>query len=219
MADSAKLEVQKRTVTGKAVKQLRREGLIPGNVSNHNGQPIPVQLQAHELQRFMKEHPRTTLIKLAIPGMREQTALLGHVQREPVSGKIQHVDFLQVDVRTKVRARIPIQVMGESTAVKNGEGIVLQLVNDLEVEALPGDLPSVIVVDVTGLPDVGNTMHVGDLFLPNGVNFVHAAPEEPVVKIGHTKHAEAEAAAEVPGPEASEAAEESGREHEMMAAE
>lgn len=219
MPDQATLQAQRRTVTGKAVKRLRKQGLIPGNVSNHSGEPIPIQMEEHEFERFIKTHPRTQLIKLKIPGARDQTTLVGHVQREPVSGAIQHVDFLQVQMNQPIRARIPIHPMGESTAVKNGDGIVLQLINDLEVEALPADLPDVIVVDITGLPDVGNTMQVKDLVLPRGVSFTHANPEEPVVRIGHTKRAEAEAAEEVPGPEAAAAAEESGRTHEMMAAE
>lgn len=219
MADKARLEVQKRTVTGKQVKQLRRQGLIPGNLSGLKGDTIPIQVDQHELARFMKEHPRTALVGIAISGSPEQTAMIGKVQREPVSGKIQHVDFQHVEMNQPVRTRIPLHIMGESTAVKNGEGIVLQLINDLEVEALPANLPEVIVVDVTGLPDVGNTMTVADLALPRGVSLVHATPEESVVRIGHTKRAEAEAAAEVPGPEAAAAAEESGREHDMMAAE
>lgn len=218
MADKATLPVQKREVTGKQVKQLRRNGLIPGNLAGLKGETLPIQINEHELARFMKEHPRTTLVAVAIPGVPEQMAMIGKVQREPVSGKIQHVDFMHVEMNQPVRARIPLHIMGESTAVKNGEGIVLQLLNDLEVEALPADLPEVIVVDVTGLPDVGNTMLVGDLALPRGVHLVHATAEEPVVRIGHTKRAEAEAAAEVPQAEAAEAAEESGREHDMMAA-
>lgn len=218
MADKATLHVQRREVTGKKVKQLRRAGVIPGNLSGLKGDAIPIQVDAHELVRFMKEHPRTALVGVAIPGSPEQTAMIGNLQREPVSGKIQHVEFMHVEMNQPVRARIPLRVMGESTAVKNGEGIVLQLLNDLEVEALPADLPEVIVVDVTGLPDVGNTMQVGDLALPRGVSLVHTTAEEPVVRIGHVRRAEAEAAAEVPQAEASEAAEESGREHDAMEA-
>ncbi len=218
MADKATLNAQKREVSGKKVKQLRRKGIIPANLSGLAGAPIPIQVDEHDLTRFFKDHPRATLVGVAIAGMPEQTAMIGSIQREPVGQKIQHVEFRHVEMNQPMRARVPFRVMGESTAVKNGEGIVLLLLQDLEVEALPANIPEVIVVDVTGLPDVGNMMHVGDLFLPHGVNAVHANAEEPVVRIGHVKRAEAEAAAQAPEGEASAAAAESGKEHDAMAA-
>jgi large subunit ribosomal protein L25 len=207
MADQATLQAQRRTVTGKAVKRLRRQGLIPANLQHHDGEPIAIQIEGHEFERFIKTHSRTTLINLKIPGAPQQTTLVGHVQREPVSGAIQHVEFVQVLMNQPIRAKIPIHMTGESAAVKNGDGIMLQLMNDLEVEALPANLPPAIVVDITGLAEVGNSMQVGDLSLPRGVTLVHATPEEPIVRIGHVRRAEVEEAEAAPAAEGAAAEE------------
>lgn len=220
MADQVKMQAQRRTVMGKAVKQLRRQGIIPANISGQDSTPTPIQVDRGELERFMKDHQRATLIRMALPGAADQTALIGRVQRDPVSGKILHVDFMHIEMNQPIRTRIPIHLMGESTAVKNGDGMALTVINDVEVEALPADIPEVIVVDITGLADVGDTMYVRDLALPPGVRLAHANLDEPLVKIVHVRRAEAEAAAAAPaGEAASQAAEESGRTHDAMAAE
>src|SRR5947209_7406295 len=107
MADQATLQAEKRTVMGKAVKRLRKEGLIPANVANNDGAPTAIQIDRHELERFMKTHGRTTLIRLTITGAPEQTTMIAHVQREPVSGQIQHVDFLHVQMNQLMHTRVP----------------------------------------------------------------------------------------------------------------
>src|SRR5690348_4953852 len=120
MAEKATLKAQKREVSGKKVKQLRRKGIIPANLSGLKGAPIPIQIDERDLVRFFKEHPRATLVGVAVAGMSEQTTMIGSIQREPVGRKIQHIEFMHVEMNQPVRTRVPIQVMGESTAVKNG---------------------------------------------------------------------------------------------------
>ncbi len=166
MAEQAKLQVQKRTVLGKAVKQLRRQGVIPANLTGRHSEPVAIQVDRTALERFMKDHGRTTLINMAIPGTAEQTAMIAHVQREPVSGKIQHVDFMQIEMNQPMKVRVPIHVEGESPAVKSGDGILLHLRNDIEVEALPSDLPESLTIDVSGLEKVDDAVYMRDINLP-----------------------------------------------------
>ncbi len=202
MADQATLPAQKRSVLGKAVKQLRRQGLIPANITGRKSDPMAIQVEGAAFERFMKEHSRTTLIRMAIPGVPAQTALIGHVQREPVSGKIQHVDFLQVELDQQMRTRVPIRVAGESPAVKSGEGILLHLHNEIEIEALPSDLPNALEIDVSGLEQVDDAAYVRDIRLPARVKLAHANPDDVVVKVVVTRAAiEEVAAAAAPAPE------------------
>jgi len=169
---------------------------------------VAIQVDRTALERFMKDHGRTTLINMAIPGTSEQTAMIAHVQREPVSGKIQHVDFMQIEMNQPMKVRVPIHVEGESPAVKSGDGILLHLRNDIEVEALPTDLPESLTIDVSGLEKVDDAVYMRDLKLPQGVQHVHMSPDEPLIKVVVTRAAIEEAAAEAaPAPEA-EAAEE-----------
>jgi large subunit ribosomal protein L25 len=209
MADTVQLWAERRTVTGKKVKQLRRKGILPANITGHHMSPVAIQVEGHALERLLKENARTTLIKLTIAsgdGNTEQTALIGRVQRHPVSRAIEHVDFLHVEMNQAMRVRVPLHTEGESAAVKNGDGILLHLLNDLEVEALPADLPQAITVDVSGLANVDDALYVRDLRLPPRVKLVHSEPDEPVIKVVVTRAAIEEAAAEAPAAEAAEAA-------------
>ncbi len=207
MAEQAKLQVQKRTVLGKAVKQLRRQGVIPANLTGRHSEPTAIQVDRTALERFMKDNGRTTLIKMAIPGTAEQTAMIAHVQREPVSGKIQHVDFMQIEMNQPMKVRVPIHVEGESPAVKSGDGILLHLRNDIEVEALPADLPESLTIDVSGLEKVDDAVYLRDLKLPPRVQHVHMSPDEPLIKVVVTRAAIEEAAAEAAPAAEAEAAE------------
>jgi large subunit ribosomal protein L25 len=196
MAEQAKLQVQMRTVLGKAVKQLRRQGVIPANLTGRHSEPVAIQVDRTALERFMKAHGRTTLIGMAISGAAEQTAMIAHVQREPVSGKIQHVDFLQVEMNQPMKVRVPIHVEGEAPAVKNGDGILLHLRNDIEVEALPSNLPEALTIDVSALEKVDDAVYVRDLKVPPRVQLVHMSPDEPLIKVAVTRAAIEEAAGE-----------------------
>jgi large subunit ribosomal protein L25 len=163
----------------------------------------------------MKAHGRTTLIKMRIPGAPEKTTLIAHVQREPVSGKIQHVDFLHVEMNQPMKVRVPIHVVGESSAVKSGDGILLHLHTDIEVEALPADLPEALDIDISGLENVDDAAYVRDLKLPPRVKLTHVTPEEPVVKVVVTRTAIEEAAEVAAAPAPEGAAAEAGAQTEQ----
>jgi large subunit ribosomal protein L25 len=199
MAEQVELQAEKRTVTGKAVRNLRRVGVLPANLTGRKQEAQAIQVDAHEFEKLLKAHGRTTIIKLAIaPSSQTQNAVIGRVSRDPISGAIEHIDFRHVVMTEVMRARVPLHVVGESPAVKAREGILLHLLNDLEVEALPANLPEAIEVDVSSLGAVDAAIYVKDLTLPEKVKVITDA-EEPVIKVTQTRAAVEEAAtAEAP---------------------
>ncbi|GAB4478518.1 MAG: 50S ribosomal protein L25/general stress protein Ctc [Anaerolineae bacterium] len=183
MSEMISLEAAKRDIVGKQVRQLRREGLVPVVVYGPDFESLSLQVDARELRSVLKEAGGTHIINLKV-GRETINTLARSVQRDPIRGDILHVDFYRVDLKRPIRAEVSVVVVGESPVVESGEGMVLHLLNNIEVEALPTNLPSHLEVDVSALNEIGATIYVRDLALPEGVE-VHADPDEPVVKIDY----------------------------------
>lgn len=187
MATQAALSADPRTITGKAVRHLRRQGILPANLTGHGNSPLAIQVQAVDVDRMLKAFGRTTVIQLSVSSLdARRTAMLGAVQRDPISGAIKHIDFIQVDMTQKMRASITLHLAGDAAATKNGAGMVLQLLNQIEVEALPDDLPDTIELDISGLAQVDDAIYVRDVKLPAGVVAL-ADPDGAIVRIAHTR--------------------------------
>jgi len=101
---------------------------------------------------------------------------------DPVSGKPLHVDFRQVNLKEKVTANIPIEIIGESPAIKEKDGVLVTPLDEIEVEALPTDLPESIQVDISGLANIGDSITVADLKVGDKVE-IQTDPETPIVLI------------------------------------
>lgn len=183
MSDQVNLTVERRTVMGKQVKHLRREGKMPANLYGQNQESIPLTVDTHELETVFKHHGPSTLYRLRIrPDGTEQAALVRHVQREPVTGAIEHVDFLHVSMTETIRARIPIRLVGEAPAVTLDKGVLLHPTDTIEVEALPSDLPQFVDVDISGMTELNSSLYVRDLTFPSGVTPLTTA-DDAVVSI------------------------------------
>lgn len=199
MPDQVNLSAQRRTITGKKVRQLRREGKMPANLYGGKGDSVPIQVNTHELETLFKHHGPTTLYRLVIsPDGLEQTALVRHVQREAVTGAIEHVDFLHVAMDHPIHARIPVRLTGEAPAVRSEGGVLLHPLDTIEVEALPADLPEHIDVDISGLTELNSSLALRDLKLPTRIKLL-TSEEETVVSVAapRTPTAEAEVPAEL----------------------
>lgn len=169
------LKAAPRTVLGKKVKQLRREGFIPGVVYGAAlEEPISVQVDARELRKVLQEAGVSHLIDLRIEGRsRPVNVLVRDVQRDPVRQTLLHVDFLAVRMDETVRIEVPIHLTGEPAPVAQNIALVSQVLEEIEVEALPAHLPSEIEVDVTDLlKEVGDVLTVADLPVPEGVEII-----------------------------------------------
>lgn len=217
MTQRAIIQVQKREALGKAVKILRRQGLVPGNLYGKGIASQPVQMNAHELTRFIATHGPATLIDLHLDGNKKgETVMLAQIQREAVSHAIQHVDFLHIQMSKPMRLHIPIRIEGEAPAVTRENGVLLHILESVEVEALPAKLPEALSLDISDMAELKSIRHVSDLQIPPDVTLLTSL-EEVIIKIEAPRTLEVPeevpaAEAAVPEPPAAEppAASESG---------
>lgn len=200
-----KLTVEKRKVLGKKVTKLRKMGILPANIYGKNIKSLAVQVPQKEFDKVFKEVGETGLVEIEVNG-EIKPVLIHNVQFNPLTRLTLHADFYQVDLKQKVKAIVPVTAVGEAKAVAEKVGILLQPLAEVEVEALPVDLPEHIEVDVSPLAVIDEQITVGDLKLPEGVS-VLSDPSQIVVKIAEliTKEAEEQAATETAAAEAAKA--------------
>ncbi|MGB9668997.1 MAG: 50S ribosomal protein L25 [Anaerolineales bacterium] len=191
--EQIELKATKREVTGKQVKALRREGKLPAIIYGRHLSPLPILLDLHDASRALPGITSSQLITVNVDG-NKHTVLVREKQRHPVQGKLIHVDFLAVSMTEKLRANVLIEIEGEAPAVKNFGAVVVPVLEEVEVECLPKDLPEKIVVDLSGLEKIGDAIHVKDLVLPKGVE-VLTDEDEMVVLVKSPEGEEVEAVA------------------------
>ena len=163
MADTQKIAVSARTITGKSVNRLRREGVLPGVVFGGHKDSTPVQTDLKEFEKGYRRWGNTTLLTLTgIDG--DQPALIHDVSRNVITGALQHVDFQRVSLTEKVRAQVPLHFIGESPAVKGG-GVLVHAKSEVDVEAFPQDIPHAIEVDLAKLLEIDDSLYVRDLIV------------------------------------------------------
>lgn len=158
--------------------QLRRQGKVPANLFGLGKESTPLVVDPNAFRRFLDEHGENTLTYLKIDdGKKEEPVLIEEVQRDKMSNTISHVSFKRVSLKEKVKAEIEIETIGEVEI----KGAVVSLVKDnVEVEALPTDLPEKFEVDVSGLTEVGQVISLNDLqFDRSKVELVLGEDENP----------------------------------------
>ena len=159
-----------RTETGKeAAKRLRRAGNVPGIAYGHKEEPVMVSLHAKTLRDMLHHGGVNGLISLQIEGGAAVPVIIKKMQKHPVTHAIQSIDFLRVSLDEKVHSTVPIHLEGEAVGVKVDGGILVQALHELQVEALPQDVPEFITVDVSALEFNGAPIHVREITMPRGV--------------------------------------------------
>jgi len=156
-----KLEAKIRKTLGKKVKKLRRTGILPAVVFGGKDPSQPVELSQIKFENVYREAGEATIIDLEMDG-KTQDVLISDVQVDPL-GKIVHADLKRVAAGELITATVPIEVIGESPIVKSGEAILLTILDEVEVECYPRDLPSVIKVDVSGLTEIDQGVEISEL--------------------------------------------------------
>jgi large subunit ribosomal protein L25 len=183
MSQQAEIAAQKRTILGKKVKRLRREGWIPGIMYGHGFDALPLQFDRIELRKLLSQVGGSQLIHITLSdGEEPLVALVRDVDRDVISGDLLHVDFYHVTMTERLTAEIPLVIQGESPIVTEREGIMLQGVSSLEVECLPGDLIDSIEIDVSTLVELDQGIYVRDLDLPESID-VLTDPEEMIARV------------------------------------
>lgn len=200
-----KLTVEKRKVLGKKVKNLRKEGIIPANIYGKEIKSVSVQLPYKDFEKVYKEVGETGLIDVEVDS-KTVPVLIHNVQLDHMTQLPLHADFYQVNLKEKVKTMVPVVIVGEPKAVSEKIGLLLQPLSEVEVEALPEDLPENIEVNVEPLTAVDEQITVADLKKPNGVEIL-TDPGQVVVKISElvSKEAEEQAAQEAAAAEAAKA--------------
>ncbi|HEX2221614.1 MAG TPA: 50S ribosomal protein L25 [Candidatus Limnocylindria bacterium] len=172
-----------RTAAGKKNRRLRRTGVVPAVVYGRGTESVPVQIDGKVFDALYRAAGRTSVLNVRLDGGRGQSAIIKDVQRNPVSGRPIHVDFLLIDLRQEMEVDVPIVYTGHAPAVDQFAGTLVHNLDRVRVKALPGDLPHEISVDVGSLATLDDAIHVRDLRVDPGKVHVLADPDELVAKV------------------------------------
>jgi len=180
MTDKIVLEAQKRTLKGKKVKALRRQGFLPGiiygRLAKNQIDPIAIQLDLHEASKTINKLTGSSLVTLKVDD-KEYPVVLREAQKDVIYGTLKHVDFMAVSLTEKLQTAVPIELIGQAPAEISMAAVVVTGISELEIECLPQDMPERIEVDATVLVDIDSAIYVKDLDLPDTYD-VLTDPEE-----------------------------------------
>ena len=163
MAEAPKLEVRPRTVLGKKVGALRRDGRLPAVIFGGHADSTPVETDTSTFQKGYRRWGQTTLLSLTGLDGGEVPVLVHDVSREPRTGSLLHVDFARVSLTEKTHAEVPLHFTGESPAVRTHGGVMVHALSQVRIEAFPQDIPHQIEVDLSKIEQIEDTLYVRDL--------------------------------------------------------
>jgi large subunit ribosomal protein L25 len=182
MADKIELKVDQRKTTGKKVRFLRREGIVPLHLFGHNLESQALQGDAATLGKVLAQAGGTRLVTLKIgDSPKSHNVMVREVQRDPIRGNLIHVDLYEVNMTEEVRVEVPVTITGESPALKVRENMLYQTMDSLLIECLPDSIPDKIEVDISSIQEVDQAIHVKDISIP-GVTILND-PDLQIVKV------------------------------------
>jgi large subunit ribosomal protein L25 len=173
------LNAEKRNVSGKQVRALRRKGKLPAVIYGRRVEPINISLDAHSASLTLGKLTSSSLVTIAVDG-KEYPTLVREKQMNFIKNTLLHVDFMAVSLTEKITANVGIQLEGAAPAVKDFNAILVNGLTELEVECLPTDLPQRFVVDISGLAAIGDGLYVKDVPAPANVEIL-SDPDEMIV--------------------------------------
>lgn len=179
------LKATRRDVIGKQVKALRRAGKLPGVIYGRHTEPVNITLDAHNAALALSKVGSSSLITIDVDGT-EFPALVRERQRDYIKDRLLHIDFLAVSLSEKLRAEVRIELTGVSPAVKDLDAVLVTGLHTLSVECLPADLPESVVVDISPLAKVGDSIHVRDITMGDKVTILDD-PDEMIVNATYAK--------------------------------
>lgn len=174
MANELILRAEPRTVHGKKVKRLRREGLVPGVVYGPVlNETISVSVIRKDFDKFFMQNGHSTIVNLSWDGG-EQPVLIREVQVDPVKRTSIHVDFFAPNMRVRLQANVPVVLLHPH---EDANGVLQSVLTEVVVEALPAELPHQLEVDISHMLEIGDQVHVSDLVAPGGVEIITEGEE------------------------------------------
>ena len=178
------LEASKRDVTGKKVRFLRRQGIIPANLYGRGIDSTPINVDARSLKHLLTQAGKTDLISLKVDDSKSPVkVLMREVQRNPLTDEPLHVDFYQVRMTEKIKTDVPLAFIGEAPVLKKVKNSSMShLLDSLHIEALPDDLPHSFEVNLSNIEELDQAIYVKDIPLGHGITLL-SDPEQMVVKV------------------------------------
>jgi len=187
MADNPILHAERRTVTGKAVRHLRREGITPIVVYGAHTASVTLQVGTKELLHVLSQTGGTHLIAIEVAGEKTpRMALAREMQRHVTRLTPLHADFLEVNIREKVTSVVPLVIVGEPELAHRGLAVVNHLITSVTIEALPTEIPSSIHIDASHLAEIDDAVYVRDLTADPRVRILND-PDEVVLRLAPTR--------------------------------
>lgn len=189
------LELETRSVVGKKVQTLRRQGITPVHLYGKGASSMSLQADASTILRIVAQAGRNRPVSVSISGQETPyLAFIREVQRHPVSEAILHVDFYQVPITEVAQANVPIRLIGEAPAIRMQNGVLNQVLPTLRVECLPLDVPEYFELDMSGLDDFEKALHVSDIPTSDKVTFLNS-PNDVIARVNAPRVAVEEVAA------------------------
>lgn len=185
---------RKREELGKKSKSLKYEGFVPCVIFGKGVDSINLTINRNEFTKLYKQTGDTSLIDIAVDG-ENYKVLVKEVQHDPITGNVIHVGFYKPNLKEKISAQIPVEIINEdkNELIKGGIGMILNLINEIEVEALPMDLPHVFEVDALELKEIDDVITVGELkYDRDKVEIIDLEENTPLVKLAHAEIQEEE---------------------------
>ncbi len=185
------LKAQLRTQLGRQAKISRHEGFLPAVVYGYGVPSQAIAVSQKEFEKLYHAAGESTLVMLDVAG-KPHNVLIHDTARDAVSGRLLHADFLAVRMDKALRARVPLEFIGDAPAVKNEGGILVKVAHELEVEALPADLPHGLQVDLAKLEALGGRIFLKNIIPPAGVKLI--GMEDEVIALVEAPRSEEELA-------------------------
>ncbi len=161
------LQVQKRESSGKAAA-LRRSGLVPAELYGKGVENLHLAIPTKEFKKVFKESGENTIVNVVLAG-KKYPVIIHEVSYDSVSGDILNVDLYQVRMDEKIKISVPLEFIGVSPAIKEKNGLLVKSLHEIEVEALPADIPHSLQIDISKITEIGQSLYVKDLALPENV--------------------------------------------------
>lgn len=184
---------------GKKVKTLRKNGEVPAILYGYKTDVTPISVDARQFGKILKQAGETSLVELQLEGGQKKQVLIHDVSRDTLKGHPTHIDFYAVQMDKPIEATVPLSFMGESEAVKAAGGVLVKVMQEVTIEALPKDLPHEIEVDISSIKSFEDHIVIKNLKLPKGVSLV--GDVEQTVALVEPPRTEAELAALDQAPE------------------
>jgi large subunit ribosomal protein L25 len=183
------LKATRREALGRQVGALRRAGLLPAVLYGHGIKSTPIMLDAHEATLRLSHLTSSSLVMIDLDGT-EYPALVREKQRDYIKNRLLHLDFQVISMTEKVTTKVGIELTGMAPVVKEFSAVIVTVLSELEIECMPGDLPARVVIDISGLTEIGAAIHVRDVVISDKVKILDD-PAETIIVASATREEKA----------------------------